>query len=114
MMTGRCLVNNIYTLPIKPSSYTTPQIGFGCRSVTKLLYGLSQSSLQILWLLDWVFWDRNSDRTVKTFGHEKENFSWIDYVWYTFFFLATFLGTFTSIGGTCKTPSEAVNMGQTS
>ncbi|KAI0113123.1 hypothetical protein F4814DRAFT_420626 [Daldinia grandis] len=80
-------------------SYTTPRPGFGCRSLLVLTYAISQLILQFLWLLRWYFSKRsvrgNSNNTWYTVAK-----STLIYLWYLMFSLATFIGAFTSIGGT--------------
>ncbi|PVH82388.1 hypothetical protein DL98DRAFT_653147 [Cadophora sp. DSE1049] len=48
-------------------SYTTPQIGLGCRSLTMLVYAAAQLLLIILNLCDWCFWKRDSERQSQIF-----------------------------------------------
>jgi len=90
-------------------------VGLSCRSLTVLIYGLSQSILIVLWLLDWAIWKRNPDGQVRIsdgYDHsdddEKEKSAnnrlkrWAEYVWYCWFLVATGLGILTSVGGTRK------------
>ncbi|KAH6873451.1 hypothetical protein B0T10DRAFT_588843 [Thelonectria olida] len=84
-------------------SYNTPQIGLGCRSLLMLIYGLSQVLLVLLVILDWCFWERNSEGKVTMFGipHEAKTSTIIVRVFRNFcFVVCAGFGFFTSIIGT--------------
>ncbi|KAI1777469.1 hypothetical protein F4818DRAFT_410507 [Hypoxylon cercidicola] len=80
-------------------SYTTPQIGFGCRSIIMLTYVASQLCLQILWLLRYHFF-HGKNRAINDSRHTTTKPTWISYLWYLLFLLSALLGALTSIGGT--------------
>ncbi|KAI1803274.1 hypothetical protein F4811DRAFT_572212 [Daldinia bambusicola] len=80
-------------------SYTTPQPGFGCRSLIVFAYGVSQLILQLLWLIRWYFSKRSTQGRSNNSLYTVVN-SGLIYLWYFFFLFAIFLGAFTSIGGT--------------
>ncbi|KAK1753161.1 hypothetical protein QBC47DRAFT_387900 [Echria macrotheca] len=82
-------------------SYTTPQVGFSCRSLTMLLYGMIQLVLILLSLADMVIWRRGADGRVI---HEPDMVQKSDtvggYVWYSAFTVSVLISVFTSLGGT--------------
>ncbi|KAI1472938.1 uncharacterized protein F4812DRAFT_410949 [Daldinia caldariorum] len=80
-------------------SYTTPQPGFGCRSLLVFAYGVSQLILQLLWLIRWYFSKRGTQEKSNNTLYTVVKSASI-YLWYFFFLFAIFLGAFTSIGGT--------------
>ncbi|KAI1766902.1 hypothetical protein GGR53DRAFT_527888 [Hypoxylon sp. FL1150] len=81
-------------------SYTTPQTGFGCRSIIMLTYVVSQLCLQILWILRCYFLHNGKYRALTDLGHTAAKPTWINYAWYFLFLSSSFMGAFTSIGGT--------------
>ncbi|KAI6091564.1 hypothetical protein F4821DRAFT_226394 [Hypoxylon rubiginosum] len=81
-------------------SYTTPQTGFGCRSIIMLTYAASQLCLQILWILRCYFFHNGKNRALQDSGHTTTKPTWINYMWYSLFLLSAFMGALTSIGGT--------------
>ncbi|KAI1478035.1 hypothetical protein F4774DRAFT_386704 [Daldinia eschscholtzii] len=80
-------------------SYTTPQPGFGCRSLLVFAYGVSQLILQLLWLIRRYFSTRGTQRNTNNTMYNLTKSASI-YLWYFLFIFAIFLGAFTSIGGT--------------
>lgn len=82
-------------------SYTTPQVGFGCRSLTMLLYGMTQLVLILLSLADMAIWRRRADGRVI---HDPDAVQKSDtvggYAWYAAFTLSILISVFTSLGGT--------------
>ncbi|KAI0387380.1 hypothetical protein F5Y04DRAFT_3691 [Hypomontagnella monticulosa] len=81
-------------------SYTTPQTGFGCRSIIILVYGISQLLLQLLWVFRWYFYDRYERGSAEISGHAFAKSTPIKYLWYFLFTFTTFLSALASIGGT--------------
>jgi hypothetical protein len=94
-------------------SWTTPQTGLGCRSLTMIMYGSSQGLLIVLFILDWVFWKASSScqQEAKTFSTSLERLGAADYLWYLVFFISIFISIFTSVGGTSKNTQKARNIG---
>lgn len=92
------------------TSYYTPTIGLGCRSMTFLVYMLCQLCLILLWI-----W--NIQSTTLRNGHEiyhpatrtpwmpddnsiNSSNAWYPWVWYPLVIVAVSCATFTAIGGT--------------
>lgn len=91
------------------ASYTTPQVGLSCRSLTILVYGLSQVALIKLCLLNWCFWKRDRTGAVRSFSKARPPLlTWVDYVWYTVFYCNAALGLVSSIGGTSEFSLQAI------
>ncbi|KAI0178746.1 hypothetical protein GGR52DRAFT_271009 [Hypoxylon sp. FL1284] len=81
-------------------SYTTPQTGFGCRSIIMLAYAASQLCLQILWLLRYYSFHGGKSWAFDDSGHTVAKPTWVNYLRYFFFLLLVLVGALTSIGGT--------------
>lgn len=87
-------------------SYNTPRVGLSCRSLVMLCYGLSQTILILLTLIDWCYWKRDAKGNVTAFNPKSKRShsdALLGHIWYILYLIAVFVGLFTSIAGTCKT-----------
>ena len=91
-----------YALIIIPSclafltSFYTPKIGLSCRSMTFLLYMLSQFWLIIMWIWDLCCSHNDDNGNLQT----PATHHWQKYIWYTLTVLGGFGAIFSAIGGT--------------
>ncbi|KAI5861434.1 hypothetical protein GGS23DRAFT_606301 [Durotheca rogersii] len=82
---------------------TTPQSGFGCRSLIILSYGASQLWLQMLWLLRWYitsFEEEDKGKHAKPWLAAIARSPLMNAVWLFLVIPGVLLGALSSIGGT--------------
>ena len=90
------------------TSFYTPEVGLSCRSMTTLVYMLSQFVLMTLWIFDieTSFVDSGGQehtpctRLPWVKAHNCRHCSWLPYVWYPWAFVAFAAAVLTSMGGT--------------
>lgn len=91
------------------SSYTTPDVGLSCRSMSILLYAVSQTLLTILWIGDAILRQRDLFGQLATDSVSMPPLTTASIIWYIPFALGVTMALFSSILGSSLFPLNGVS-----